>query len=69
MSSNFQPFDSAVESISEFLERFSVQKSDELEIVSENQLKKARLLIKSLPLACVTELQRKLKPVKLSEAT
>ena len=68
-SNNIQPFDSKIETISEFVERFSVQNGEALAKVGDDGLKKAMLLIKCLPVTTVTELQRKLKPAKLSEAT
>ena len=69
MSSQFQIFDPKLENISEFLERFSVQQAECLEKAGEDGLKKARVLIKCLPTSTISELQRKLQPVKLSAAT
>ena len=69
MSSQFQIFDSKFESLSEFLERFSVQQAEALEKAGEDGLKKARVLIKCLPTSTISELQRKLQPIKLSAAT
>ena len=68
-SAPFPIFDSEQETIIEFLERFSVQASDYLLQAGSCGKKKANILIKSLPVNVVTDLQRRLKPVKLSEAT
>ena len=62
-------FDSSVESVSEFLERFRVQCSDLLAKAGNNDRKKAAILIKSLPVPVITDLQRRIKPTVLSDAT
>ena len=61
-------FDPQVETISEFFERFHVQFSDQL---SENatDMKRSNILMKTLPVNIITDLQRGLKPKKLSEAS
>lgn len=63
------PFDNAVETVSEFLERFKVQCSDLIAKAGNSDRKKATILIKALPVVVVTDLQRRIKPVLLSEAT
>ena len=70
MASNLQlpPFNPEVESITEFIERFTVQQSEALSAAGDDGIKKASLLVKSLPVDIVTGLQRRLKPVKLSAA-
>ena len=65
----FSPFDPELESISEFIERFKVQCSDLLVKAGEDEKKKATVLIKALPVAVISDLIRRLKPKKLSEAT
>ena len=68
-ANNIHPFDHKIETISEFIERFQVQNTDAIAKVGDDGLKKAALLIKCLPVITVTELQRKLKPKKLSETS
>ena len=68
-SSNLQPFDSKIETIREFVERFSIQNSEALAKAGEDGLKKAAILVKCLPVNIVTELQRKLKPARLSQSS
>ena len=58
-----------VESIEEFIERFTVQCADLLDKAGEDGNKKARVLVKALPVNVITDLQRRIKPTKLSEAT
>lgn len=62
-------FNSSVETVQEFMERFKVQCSDLLAVAGDNDFKKVTVLIKALPLNVVTDLQRRIKPVKLSEVT
>ena len=62
-------FNAAEETIIEFLERFAVQASESIENCGADSKKKAAVLIKALPVSVITDLQRRLKPVKLSEAT
>ena len=62
-------FDPEIETISEFLERLQVQFSDILGVESVADSKKSTVLIKALPVNIITDLQRGLKPKKLSEAT
>ena len=65
-SSNFAVYDPKAELIEEFIERFLVQNNDALAAVENQPLKKAAILVKSLPVNIITDLQRKLKPKKLS---
>ena len=60
----FQP---EVESVSEFLERFSVQN---YKVINEDKddKNKAMLLANALPVDVLTDIQRRLKPKKLSDA-
>ena len=62
-------FDPKQETISEFLERFKVQASEFIAKAGDDNLKKAAVLIKALPVHVITDLQRRIKPIKLSEAT
>lgn len=61
-------FNPSAETILEFLERFKVQCGDLLAKAGEDGLKKAAVLIKALPVNVITDLQRRIKPVLLSEA-
>ena len=62
-------FDPEAETISEFLERFSVQMGDALYKVRADELKQAAILLRALPVAMVTDLQRRISPMRLSEAS
>jgi hypothetical protein len=62
-------FNPDIETIVEFIERFKVQCSDLLEKAGDDGLKKAAVLVKSLPVSVITDLQRRIKPVLLSAAT
>lgn len=69
MSEVCPKFNAEYETILEFLERFQVLNDELLEKAGDNQQKKAAILIKSLPIPVITDLQRRIKPIKLSEAT
>ena len=72
---NLQPFWScekfnpSEETIIEFLERFTMQADHFLQNAGNNSNKKAAILIKALPVPVITDLQRRLKPEKLSQST
>ena len=66
-SANIDKFDPESENISEFMERFKIQCAEVLEAAGEDDKKKAGLLIKNLPVSIITDLQRRIKPKKLSE--
>ena len=68
-SSGCPAFNSEVESVLEFMERFKVQNADLLQQAGDDAVKKASLLVKALPVSVITDLQRRIKPTKLSEAT
>ena len=68
-SYNCAQFDPKLETVVEFIERFKVQCSDLLEKAGTDEKKKAAVLIKALPVTVITDLQRRIKPVKLSAAT
>ena len=57
------------ETCNEFLERFTVQNSDLIEKAGTDGKKKAAVLVKALPVPVITDLQRRIKPMKLSDAT
>ena len=66
------PFDPEVETVSEFLARFTVQCYDLITGTTANPVpdsKKAGILIKALPVPIVTAVIRGLKPKELSNAT
>lgn len=69
MSNPCPPFDPEIESISEFVERFKIFNSDSLQKAGTDEQKKAAIFIKCLPVSVITDLQRRMKPTKLSEAT
>ena len=62
-------FDAEHETILEFLERFQLQNNELLEKAADNEQKKAALLVKALPIPVITDLQRRIKPTKLTEST
>lgn len=62
-------FNPSLETVVEFLERFTVQSADLLQQAGEDSKKKASILVKSLPVNVITDVQRRLKPLKLSAAT
>lgn len=69
MATQCPAFNPSLETVVEFLERFTVQCADLLELAGEDSTKKASILVKSLPVNVITDVQRRLKPVKLSAAT
>ena len=62
-------FDPELESVQEFLKRFQVQNSDLLHKFRNDDAKKASLLIKALPVSIISDLQRRLAPVLLTDAS
>ena len=67
--SNNKIFQPDLESVSEFLERFKLQNHTILEEKKEDNKSRAMLLANALPVDILTDIQRKLKPKKLSETT
>ena len=63
------PFSTEQETVQEFLERFKVQCSEQLLKAGQNDRRKATILIKALPVSVITDLQRRIKPTLLSDAT
>ena len=62
-------FDAKLETVEEFLERFTLQCSEQLAKAGDNQLKKTAVLVKALPITIIIDLQQRITPVKLSEAS
>ena len=62
----FQPM---IESVEEFLDRFEVQNAAALLKAGEDDSKKASLLSTVLPVNVLTDIQRRLKPTRLTQAT
>jgi len=63
------PFDQELESIDEFFQRFDCQMSDQLHKVRNDDIKRANLLVKFLPVSVISELQRRISPIQLRDAT
>lgn len=66
---SFPSFDPSVETVSEFIQRFSVQYAEKLEQAGDNEVKKAAILCRALPVNVITDMQRRLKPLLLTAAT
>ena len=62
-------FDQQLESIQEFFQRFNCQMSEALHKVRNDDSKKAKLLLRYLPVAVISELQRRIAPALLTDAT
>ena len=62
-------FSPEIENVNEFLERFTLQNNDVLTAANDDSRKKASILSNALPISVITDLQRRLKPKKLTEAT
>ena len=62
-------FDPEYETVGEFLKRFQVQMSTAIYRVRNGERKQAALLLRALPIAMVTDLQRRIASMKLTEAT
>lgn len=63
------PYDKEAETIDEFLSRFSLQASDQLHSARNNEQKQVVLLMKALPVAVFTDVQRSIAPNKIADAT
>lgn len=63
------PFDPQQESITEFIERFRIFNREALTKAGNNEQRKAEIFIKCLPVNVITDLQRRMKPTKLSDVT
>lgn len=60
-------FQAEVETVTEFLQRFKVQNSSALDAADDG--KRAELLCRALPVAIITDVQRRIKPTLLENAT
>ena len=61
------PFSPTIETVAEFVERFQVRCREVLHKTRNDPLRQASVLIQALPVQVVTDLQRLIKPVFLSE--
>ena len=66
MCSSFNP---ECESIQEFFQRFKCQMSDQLHRLRSNDIKQASLLLRALPVSVISEIQRRIAPLLLTDAT
>lgn len=62
-------FDQELETIQEFFQRFSCQMSEALHKVRNDDSKRANILLRHLPVAVISELQRRIAPVQLADAS
>ena len=72
LTNNSVQFDPEIETVSEFLERFEIQCGDQIKTETAGGVQttnKATVLLKALPVAIITDVQRGLKPKKLKDAT
>ena len=67
--SSCAPFDPELESIQEFFQRFQCQMAEPLHKARNDDLKRANILVQFLPVNIVSELQRRLSPTLLGDAT
>ena len=58
-----------IETIEEFLQRFKLQNYETLHRYRNDETKKAMLLANTLPIAVITDIQRRLQPKLLQDAT
>ena len=63
------PFNQEYQTVSEFLERFEVQMAAMLHTVRSDSVRKAGIILRALPVQIITDLQKRLTPMKLHEAT
>ena len=63
------PFLPDKETIQEFLQRFKVQNSEKLNHADTSAREKAAILVRALPVHVVTDIQRKIVPTELTNAT
>ena len=69
LSSNGKMFHVDIETVEEFLQRFKVQNYDALRKVSKDESRSAMLLANALPVHVLTDMQRRLQPLLLTECT
>ena len=63
------PFDPQLETVSEFFQRFQCQMSEHLHKHRNDDIKRASILLKFLPVPIISDLQRRLAPTLLQDAT
>lgn len=61
-------FDPALETLSEFLDRFNLQCSTSLSKARNNNSQKLAILVRALPVKVINNLQRRIKPITLANA-
>ena len=66
---NLHLFSIEIESVEEFLQRFKIQNGYKLDKAGNDDSKKARILAKSLPTTVVTDIQRRIKPKRLTDTS
>lgn len=66
---NNKMFQKDVETVEEFIQRFKLQNRDALVAAADNPMKKAALMANALPIPILTDIQRRLQPKPLLEAT
>lgn len=62
-------FDAQAETIAQFFSRFEVQMSDALHKTRNHTIRQAAILLRALPVAMITDIQVKIAPVELKDAT
>lgn len=68
MASTTTPYQPSIESVTEFLQRLKVQQSAFANAETTNS-EKAAILIRALPVNVITDIQRRIKPTQLTDAT
>lgn len=63
------PFDPECETVKEFFQRFRCQMSEVIHKCRNDEIKKASLLLKVLPVSIISEIQRRIAPDLLTAAT
>ena len=66
---NHRVFNPDLETVEEFLQRFKVQQHDVLYKAKDDSMRQAMFLANALPVNIITDIQRRLKPKLLTEAT
>ena len=69
LTTQFEVFNPELETIQEFFQRFRVQLSEQLHKLRNDDTRQAALLLKCLPVSTVSEIQRRLAPTLLTDAT
>ena len=66
---NYGVFNPDLETVEEFLQRFKVQQHDVLYKAKDDSMRQAMFFANALPVNIITDIQRRLKPKLLTEAT